>query len=45
MLSPDDNNSSQINRMHQIAIKFGDIVQVGFIWHDVFHALNSTVMR
>ena len=46
MLAPDDNNTLQVSRMKDIALKFGDNVRVGFIrGFDIFHALNSTVMR
>ena len=46
ILAPDDNNRSQVDRMRNIALKFGDRVRVGFILgHGVFYALNSIVMR
>ena len=46
MIAPDDNNKNQVVKMRQLALKFGDQVQVGFIrGHDIFHALNITVMR
>ena len=46
MLAPNDNNRSQVDSMRNISLKFGDRVRVGFIrGHDVFHALNNTVMR
>lgn len=46
VLAPDDNNTIQIKRMCQIEVKFGDGVRVGFIkGHDVFHGLNSIVIR
>ena len=46
MLAPGDNNKLQVSRMKDIALKFGDNVSVGFIrGFDMFHALNSTVMR
>ena len=45
-LAPDNNNKGQVSRMKNIALKFGDNVRVGFIrGYDMFHALNSTVMR
>lgn len=40
MLAPNDNNTSQTNIMHQILIKFGKRVRIGFIsGRNIFHAL------
>ena len=46
ILAPDDNNKLQVSRMKDISLTLGDNIRVGFIrGFDMFHALNSTMMR
>ena len=46
ILALDENNKSQVARMQQITLKFGDQVQMRYIrGQNVFHALNSMIMQ
>ena len=46
VLASEDNKTTQVDQMRNIAAKFGDNIQVGYIkGHDVMQALQSMVMR
>lgn len=45
MLTPNDKNIQQVNRMRKFVLKVGNKVHVGLMrGHDIFHVINSTVI-